>query len=135
MSIRNKVQLVGYVGANPEVKQFGNNQKFAKISIATNESYKNSSGEWVEETTWHRLTAWRFLAERVESNIVKGSLVIATGKLVNNSWVDKNGEKQYRTEIELTNFMLLNNTKGDNEQIEKNDSKFNASLADDDLPF
>lgn len=135
MSIKNKVQLVGYVGANPEVKEFGNNQKLATFSMATNESYKNSSGEWVEETTWHRLKAWRRLAERVEANIVKGSLVMATGKLVNNSWVDKNGEKQYRTEIELRNFMLLNNTKGNNEQSEKTNSKIKASVADDDLPF
>lgn len=135
MSIKNKVQLVGYVGANPEVKEFGDNQKLAKFSIATNENYKNSSGEWVEVTTWHRLTAWRFLAERVESNIVKGSLVMATGKLVNNSWVDKNGEKQYRTEIELINFMLLNNTKANNEQVERSNSKVKASVADDDLPF
>ncbi|HMM11434.1 MAG TPA: single-stranded DNA-binding protein [Bacteroidales bacterium] len=105
--MRNFVQLIGHAGNDPEVRTFGNGGKVARLNVATNESYKNDKGERVEETTWHRLVAWGKLAERIEKAVKKGSLVAVTGKLTNNQWEDKDGQKRYTTEVTLSDFMLM----------------------------
>lgn len=111
MSITNKVQLVGHVGQNPEIKTFGESGKLAKFSLATHESFKSKSGEWVENTTWHNLIAWRNLADRIEKQVQKGSFLLIEGKLVNSDYTDKDGVKRYKTEIEIVSFMLLDKPK------------------------
>lgn len=139
MSIRNKVQLVGNVGQTPEIKTFGDSGKLAKFSVATNESYKSKSGEWIENTTWHNLIAWRYVAERVERQVQKGSHVMIEGKLVNRQYTDNNNVKRYITEIEVVTFMLLDkkSKSNSNEAVMENNTKdfYKASVQDDDLPF
>jgi single-strand DNA-binding protein len=100
-SIRNKVTLIGNLGSNPEVKVLDNNKRVARLSVATNEVYRNSQGEKVIETTWHNAVAWGPLAQLVEKFLKKGSEVCLEGKLVNKSWTDKEGIKRYTTEILL----------------------------------
>ena len=105
--MRNKVTLIGHVGNTPEMKTFDGNKKLARVSIATNESYKNKQGEKVTETTWHNVIAWGPLAERLSKYVQKGAELAIEGKLVNNNYIDKEGVKRYTTEIQMTEMLLL----------------------------
>jgi single-strand DNA-binding protein len=106
-ALRNKVQLIGNLGAAPDVKTITNGRKMARFSMATNESYYNSKGEKVEETQWHLVVAWGKSAEIAEKLLDKGSEVAIEGKLINRSYTDKDGVKKYITEVELNEILLL----------------------------
>lgn len=107
-TLKNKVSLIGRVGAKPEPQVFESGAKKAKLAIATNESYKDKKGEWVDNTQWHNVVAWGSQVDRVVKNLDKGSEVVIEGRLVNRNYEDKNGEKRYVTEIELTDFLIVN---------------------------
>ena len=106
-TLKNKVQLIGHVGNDPEIKTFDGGKKLAKLTIATNESYKNEKGEKVEETQWHNLVAWGKTAEIIEKYVVKGKEIAIEGKLTHRSYEDKNGEKRYVTEVVIDEVLLL----------------------------
>jgi single-strand DNA-binding protein len=106
-TLRNKVSLVGHTGKAPEIKEFNNGNKVARITLATNESYKNKQGEKVDNTQWHTVVAFNRLAEIIEKYVSKGQEVMIEGKLVNKSFETKGGEKRYVTEIEATDVLLL----------------------------
>jgi len=106
-TLRNKVQLIGHVGNDPEIKTFDGGKKLAKLNVATNESYKNEKGEKVEETQWHSLIAWGKTADIIEKYVVKGKEIAIEGKLTHRSYEDKNGEKRYVTEVVIDELMLL----------------------------
>lgn len=106
-AMKNRVQLIGNVGQDPEIKTLENGKKLAHMSIATNEIYKNDKGEKVEQTEWHRITAWGKTAEIIEKFVVKGREVAVDGKLTHRSYDDKNGEKRYVTEIVVNEILLL----------------------------
>ena len=106
-TLRNKVQLIGHVGNDPEIKTFDGGKKLAKLSIATNESYKNDKGEKVEETQWHNLIAWGKTADTIEKYVVKGKEIAIEGKLTHRSYEDKNGEKRYVTEVVIDELLML----------------------------
>ncbi|KFF07542.1 single-stranded DNA-binding protein [Flavobacterium reichenbachii] len=105
--MKNRVQLIGNVGNDPEVRTLENGNKLAHITIATNESYKNEKGEKVEQTEWHRVTAWGKTAEIIEKYVVKGKEVAIEGKLSHRSYEDKNGEKKYITEVVVNEILFL----------------------------
>lgn len=100
----NKVELCGFLGANPEVFSTKNGGKCVRLSLATNESYKNKSGEFVTDTTWHAVVVWNKLAEEAETTFKKGSCVALTGKIVNRTYDDKAGKKHYVTEVQALSF-------------------------------
>ena len=106
-TLKNKVQLIGHVGNDPEIKTFDGGKKLAKLNVATNESYKNDKGEKVEETQWHSLIAWGKTADIIEKYVVKGKEIGIEGKLTHRSYEDKNGEKRYVTEVVIDELMLL----------------------------
>ena len=106
-ALRNKVQLIGHVGNDPEIKNFDGGKKLASLSIATNETYKNDKGEKVEETQWHRVTAWGRTAELIEKYVTKGKEIAIEGKLVHRNYEDKNNEKRYITEVVVNELLLL----------------------------
>lgn len=106
-SIKNKVTLIGNLGNTPEVRVFDNNKKVARISIASNEFYKNSKGEKVTHTTWHTVVMWGKLAEVAQTSLNKGSEIAIDGKLVNRSYTDKNGIVRYATEIQANGIVIL----------------------------
>ncbi len=106
-ALRNKVQLIGNLGNAPEIKTMETGKKMARFSIATNEVYKNTSGERVKETQWHSIVAWGQVAEIVNKFLTKGKEVAIEGKLVNRSYVDKTGTKKYVTEVHATELLLL----------------------------
>lgn len=104
----NKVILVGNLGKDPEVKYTPSGVPVAKFSLATNERYKDKSGEWQDRTEWHNIVAWQRLAEIVGEYVKKGSKIYIEGRLQTSSWEDKqSGEKKYRTEIVASDLVLL----------------------------
>lgn len=105
--MKNKVQLIGYVGQDPEVKNLDGGKKLANITIATNDYYINDKGEKVEQTEWHRLTAWGKVAEIIEKYVAKGKEVAVEGKLTHRSYEDKEGNKRYVTEVVINDLLLL----------------------------
>ena len=106
-ALKNKVQLIGNLGNAPEVKNTENGKKLAKFSIATNETYYNAKGEKITETQWHNLIAWGKVAEIAEKYLTKGSEVAIEGKLMNNNYTDKDGNKRYSTEVQVHELLLL----------------------------
>jgi single-strand DNA-binding protein len=106
-SLKNRVQLIGHVGQEPEVKTLEGGKKLANLSLATNEVYYKENGDKVEQTDWHRITAWGKTAEIIEKYVVKGKELAITGKLSTRNYEDKNGEKRYITEIVATEILLL----------------------------
>lgn len=106
-ALRNKVQLIGNLGNAPEVRSTESGKKLARFSVATNESYRNAQGEKITETQWHNLVAWGKLAEIVEKYLNKGSEVVIEGKLINRNYTDKEGNKKYVTEVEVSELLML----------------------------
>ena len=105
--LRNRVQLIGNLGMNPEVKTLESGKKMVKFSIATNDSYKNSKGEKITDTQWHNVIAWNKTAEIVEMFLEKGKEVAIEGKLTTRSWDDEKGNKKYITEIVCYELLML----------------------------
>jgi single-strand DNA-binding protein len=112
----NQVQLIGNLGKAPELKTFENGNKVVRFTLATNESYKNNAGEWVNETQWHNLVAWGNLASHISENTEKGSKVIITGKLTNRNYENAKGEKKYITEVVVREIMHMSGSKN-NESV------------------
>jgi len=106
-AMRNKVQLIGNVGNDPEIKTFDGGKKVVNFTLATNESYKNEKGEKVEQTEWHKITAWGKIADIIEKYVVKGKEIAVEGKLTHRSYDDKNGEKRFITEVVANDILLL----------------------------
>jgi len=106
-ALRNKVQLIGNTGNDPEIINLESGKKLAKLTIATNESYKNDKGEKVTDTQWHNVVAWGKTAEIIEKYVTKGKEVAVEGKLTHRSYEDKNGEKRYITEVLAAELLLL----------------------------
>ncbi|RKS99330.1 single-stranded DNA-binding protein [Flavobacterium sp. 123] len=106
-AMRNKVQLIGHVGNDPEIKNLDGGKKVANLTIATNDTYKNEKGEKVEQTEWHKVVAWGKTAEIIEKYVTKGKEIAIEGKLTHRSYEDKNGEKRYITEVVANDILLL----------------------------
>ncbi len=106
-AIRNKVQLIGNLGQDPEVVNLESGNKVAKFSIATNETYKNIKGEKITETQWHNVVVWGKLADVVEKFLLKGSEVAVEGKLIHRTYETKEGEKRYVSEIKCNELLML----------------------------
>lgn len=108
-TLRNKVQLIGNLGNNPEIITLDSGKKLAKFSIATNENFKNAQGEKVTDTQWHNIVAWNNTAEIIEKYLQKGSEVAVEGKLTSRSYDDKDGNKRYVTEVVINELLMLGN--------------------------
>lgn len=151
----NKVTLIGNMGKDPEVRRLESGAAVARLTLATNESYKDKAGEWQTLTEWHTVICWRNLAERAESKLKKGSLVYVEGKLTTRKWQDKDGNDRYSTEVVANTFRSMErreNTGGSgggfpseepakpqyNNQSNNTPNTANTNTppaADDDLPF
>ncbi|WP_299363569.1 single-stranded DNA-binding protein [Winogradskyella sp.] len=106
-TLRNKVQLIGNLGNDPEIINLESGKTLARFSIATNESYKNAQGERVTDTQWHNIVAWGKTAEIIEKFITKGKEVAIEGKLTTRTWEDKDGIKRYTTEVMVNELLML----------------------------
>jgi single-strand DNA-binding protein len=146
MGSLNKVQLIGNLGKDPEVRAIPSGAKVANFSIATTESYTGKDGQKSDKTEWHNIVMWRGLAEVAEKYLRKGSQVYIEGKLSTRSWDDKDGQKRYTTEIIADNLVMLGKATGDRAESKPTkggatgtNQTYQASstppLPEDDLPF
>ena len=104
----NKVILIGNLGKDPEVKYTPQGTPVAKITIATNERFKDKDGQWADRTEWHNVVLWQRLAEIAGEYLKKGGKVYIEGRLQTRSWDDKQtGQKRYATEIVAHDLVLL----------------------------
>ncbi|MBN2275733.1 MAG: single-stranded DNA-binding protein [Bacteroidales bacterium] len=106
-TMRNKVQLIGNLGGNPEIRSFENGKSVARFSLATTDSYTDANGKRISETQWHNLVAWGGLAKIAERFLVKGSEVAVEGKLIHRTYEGKDGNKKYYTEVVLHDIVML----------------------------
>lgn len=139
--------MIGNLGKDPEVRSLENGAKVARFSIATSESYKDTSGNWQERTEWHNVIAWRSLAEQSERSFKKGMLVYVEGKLTTRKWQDQEGKDRYTTEVVANYLRILNSREGGGSdrgtvsEMESNAVAVNGVAEDpgagvgDDLPF
>ena len=106
-TLRNKVQLIGNLGNDPEIVNLESGKTLAKFSLATNESYKDANGERVTDTQWHNIIAWGKVATIVEKFLTKGKEVAIEGKLTSRSYETKDGEKRYVTAVVCNELLML----------------------------
>lgn len=103
----NKVILIGNLGADPEVRYLQDGTAAASFTVATTEKWKGKDGQMQEQTEWHRVTAWRRLAEICGEYLAKGSRVYIEGKLQTRKWKDQAGNDRYTTEIVAREMKML----------------------------
>ena len=103
----NRVQIIGNLGQDPEVRSTPSGSSVCNISVATTESYKDkNSGEWKDVTEWHRIVLWEGLADTAQRFLRKGSKVFIEGKLQTRSY-EKDGITRYITEIRAQSMIML----------------------------
>ena len=110
-ALKNKVQLIGNLGNNPEIRTLESGKKMARFSMATSETYRSAKGEKITETQWHNVVAWGKVADIAEQFLVKGSEVAVEGKLINRNYTDKDGNKRYVTEVQVNEVLMLGDKK------------------------
>ncbi len=106
-NLKNRVQLIGHLGADPEIKTFDSKKKVARFSLATNDEYTNKEGQKVKQTQWHQLVVWGKLAEVCEKYVKKGEEIAVEGKLTYRTWDDKDGKSHNITEIVVNELLML----------------------------
>lgn len=134
INMLNKVQIIGRVGQEPEIRYTQENKPVANLSVATTEKWKDKSGQQQEKTEWHRVVIFGGIAGVVEKYVKKGDLLFVEGKLQTRKWTDNNGQDKYSTEIVLdingNMVMLGGKSEQSKPQEQDNDGGFN-----DEVPF
>lgn len=105
-ALKNRVQLIGNIGQTPEVREI-NGTKMARINLVTNDRFRNASGEFVDNATWHKLVAWGKSAEFAEKFLDKGKGIAVDGKLSHRNYINKAGEKRFVTEVIVNEFAFV----------------------------
>jgi single-strand DNA-binding protein len=138
----NKVILIGRLGKDPEVKYTQGGKAVARFSLATDEAWKDQSGERQQKTEWHNIVAWDKLADICGQYLTKGKQVYIEGRLQTRSWEDKEGNKRYTTEIRADNMVMLGSKGeggGGGERHEPSTAPsggpMGGEITDDDVPF
>lgn len=106
-ALKNKVQLIGRLGQDPEIVTFNDGNKMAKFSLATDDSYKDKNGNKIERAYWHNIVVKNGLVKVVEDYVTKGQEIAIEGKLTNRVWEDKDGNKRYVTEVICNELLML----------------------------
>ncbi len=109
----NKVILIGNLGQDPELRYTNSGTAVCNFRLATNESYKDSSGQMVDKTEWHSVVTWARLAEICGEYLRKGSQVYIEGSLQTRSYEDREGNTKYVTEIKAREMQMLGGRGGD----------------------
>jgi len=138
----NKVILIGHLGNDPELKYHSTGTPYCSFSLATNTSYKDDKGNKIEKTEWHRLVAWRKLAEIIHKYLKKGSLIYCEGSLKYSEF-EKDGQKRYSTSIVINEMRMLDNRQdgsyesgtGVNDKSEDSPIPEPDKESEEDLPF
>lgn len=140
MLSKNKVILIGNIGKDPETKHLDGGKQVTNLTLATNETYKNASGEKVKNTEWHRLVLWGKLSEIADKYVTKGGEIYVEGKMTYRKYTDKNGTEKISPDVVVNELQLggkAENKSQDNQQ-QNNSQQSNQSNNDEDtgdLPF
>lgn len=126
----NEVQLIGYLGADPEIRYTKEGEAIANLRIATSDSWKDKDGKKQERTEWHRVVMFSKLAEIAGEYLTKGSLIYTKGRLQTHSW-EKDSETRYTTEIVANSMKMLPSGK----KSDVDDHLATVDSSDDDIPF
>ena len=108
----NKVILIGNLGADPETRYLESGVAHASFTVATTEKWKGADGQMQEQTEWHRVVAWRRLAEICGEFLTKGSRVYIEGKLQTRKWKDQDGNDRFTTEVVAREMKMLSPRQG-----------------------
>ena len=100
----NSVELKGNAGINPEITKIGDNNRVARFSLATTRRYQNKAGEWMSDTTWHKIVMWNKLADQAMVLVKKGACIELRGRIVNRTYTDKEGNKRMSSEVHAESF-------------------------------
>ncbi len=103
----NKVILVGRLGKDPETRYTSGGQAVCNFSLATDETFKDKSGERQKRTEWHRIVIWAKQAEIAQQYLKKGAQIYLEGRIQSREWTDKENQKRTSYEIVATNFRML----------------------------
>ncbi len=128
----NNATILGNIGKDPEVKYTPAGTPVARISVATNERFKDKLGNWKERTEWHNVILWARLAEIAKEHLHKGSKICVVGALSTRSW-DKNGDKHYMTEIVARDLIMLDGRKAAESSPAAAEGQ--GPITDEDIPF
>jgi single-strand DNA-binding protein len=133
----NRVQLIGHLGADPELRYTGQGQPVANFNLATNSTWKDRNGEQQSNTNWARIVAWDKKAEMCREHLKKGSYVYIEGRLQTRSWEDREGTKRYITEVVATTIGFLEKKNEQGSAYEPPDvpPPSGEDDYDDDVPF
>lgn len=136
----NKVQLIGNVGRDPEIRFAKDGNPIANMSIATSDTWKDKQGQKQEKTAWHRVVVFGKLAEIIQQYVSKGAKIFIEGKLQTKKWTDKSGQDRYTTEIVLDGFngqmiMLGSPGRGGQQQDDQPPPQQDTQGHDDEIPF
>ena len=135
----NKIQLIGRIGKDPEIRTTQTNKAITTITVATGEKYKTPEGEWKEQTQWHRVILWDKIAQVVNNYAKKGNRIYIEGVLKYREYVDKDGVKRNITEITGQNVILLEAKTPVNNQPDKvqeqSEPDFTATSDSDEIPY
>lgn len=136
MSLRNHVQLVGNIGKDPVRNQTQSGKSVVSFSMATTEGYKDQSGEWKNETTWHNCKIWGKSADSFMEKAKKGTAIMVSGSLKYGKYTDAKGVERYTTDIIVDQYQILSGSQKDNKIQSTNTSPaVSNERSDDDLPF
>ena len=139
MSSVNKVILIGRVGRDPEIRQMQSGKSVVNLSLATTSKRKDRDGESVEDTQWHRLTAYDKLADIIGQYVHKGSLLYVEGSLKYGKFTDKDGNEKNTTDIVIGQMQMLGSkgeSHGETRRNNENERQRQQSFEeDDDIPF
>lgn len=117
--IYNRVQLLGNLGRDPELREFAGNRKRATFSLATNERLRYGADSFKEETQWHNVVAWGSLAQRIADELKKGSRVAVQGRLVHRSYDGKDGQRRFFTEVAIYRMEVMGTNASGEDPVEK----------------
>ena len=105
--MQNRVTLIGNLGSDVQVTQIESGNKIARVSLATNEFYRDKEGNRVVNTQWHKIVGWGAKADSMKKHLAKGSQVIVHGRLVHRTYEDSNGDAKYLSEVVVQNFEAM----------------------------
>lgn len=142
----NKAIILGNLGKEPELRSTPAGTAVCSFSVATTESYKEKNGEWKEQTEWHNIVCWNYLAETAHKSLKKGSKVYIEGKITNRSYEGKDGVTRYISEIVASTLVPLDGKNTFSDNASEPSSSYGQSAygdlnavdqggADDDIPF
>lgn len=134
MASLNKVQLIGNLGRDAELKYLQSGAAVATINMATTEYWNDKAGQKQEKTEWHRVVIWGKTAEGLAEYLVKGKQIYVEGRLQTRQWDDKDGNKRYTTEIRGDRVILLGGGKAGSAHPASSEEP-TGQMPDDDIPF